>query len=67
MLPLSSLVPMAQFVLGNATTRNRPADHRVSAIEPPDRHLVSPLWTSTARIASEPTASDTTAMSKTVR
>jgi len=67
MLPLSSLVPIAQFVLGNATTRNRPADHRVSAIAPVDRHLVSPLCTSTARIASEPTASSTTAMSNTGR
>ncbi|SFQ98169.1 hypothetical protein SAMN04488564_101579 [Lentzea waywayandensis] len=67
MLPLSSLVPMAQFVLGNATTRNNPVDHRISEIAPPERHFVSPLWTRTARMASEPTASDTTAMSKTVR
>lgn len=67
MLPLISLVPIAQFVFGNATTRNRPMDHRLSAIEPADRHLVSSLWTSAVRIASEPTASDTTAMSKTGR
>lgn len=67
MLPLISLVPIAQFVFGNTTTRNRPADHRTSASEPVDTHLVSPLWTSAVRIASEPTASSTTAMSKTGR
>lgn len=67
MLPLSWLVPIAQFVLGNTTTRNSPTDHRVNAIEPPDRHLVSPLWTSAVRIASEPTASSTTATSNTGR
>ena len=67
MLPLSSLVPIAQFVFGNATTSNRPTDHRVSAIEPADRHRVSPLWTSAARIASEPRASSSTAASKTGR
>lgn len=67
MLPLSSLVPMAQFVFGNATTRNRPADHSASAMEPPDHHLVSPLCASTPRIASDPTASSTTATSKTGR
>lgn len=67
MLPLTSLVPIAQFVLGNTTTRNRPTDQRTSAIAPVDRHLVTPLWTSTPRIASEPTASSTTATSNTGR
>lgn len=67
MLPLSSLVPIAQFVFGNATTRNSPADHRASAIEPPDHHLVSPLCASTPRIASDPAASNSTATSKTGR
>lgn len=67
MLPLSSLVPIAQFVLGNATTRNNPADHRTSAIEPTDRHFARPWWTSTPRIASDPAASSTTATSKTGR
>lgn len=67
MLPLSSLVPIAQFVLGNATTSSRPTDHSVSAIAPPERHRVRPLCTSAARIASEPRASSSTAMSKTGR
>lgn len=67
MLPLTSLVPIAQFVLGNATTRNRPADQRTSAIAPVDRHFATPLWTSTPRIASEPTARSTTATSNTGR
>lgn len=67
MLPLSSLVPSAQFVFGNATTRNRPADHRASAIDPADRHFASPLWISTPRIASDPTASSSTATSNTGR
>ncbi|MDT7786151.1 MAG: hypothetical protein QOF58_4570 [Pseudonocardiales bacterium] len=67
MPPLSALVPSAQFVLGNATTSSKPADHSISAIEPADRHLVSPLWTSAARMAAEPIASSTTAVSKTGR
>lgn len=67
MLPLSWFVPIAQFVLGNATTSDRPTDHRISAIDPPDRHLASPLWTSEARIAMEPAASSSTATSKTGR
>ena len=67
MLPLTSLVPIAQFVLGNTTTRNRPTDHRLNAIAPVDRHLVRPLCTSTWRIASDPAASSTTATSKTGR
>lgn len=67
MLPLSSLVPIAQFVFGNTTTRNSPTDQSASAIEPPDRHLASPLCTSTPRIASDPAASSTTETSKTGR
>lgn len=67
MLPLTALVPIAQFVLGNTTTRNRPNDHSINAIEPADRHLASPLWTSAVRIASEPTASSSTATSNTGR
>ena len=67
MLPLSWLVPMAQFVLGNATTSSRPIDQRISAIEPAERHLASPLWTSAARIARDPAASSSTAVSKTAR
>ncbi|MCP2198140.1 hypothetical protein LX90_001814 [Lentzea flava] len=67
MLPLSWFVPIAQFVLGNATTSSNPTDQRISAIDPPDRHLASPLWTSAARIAREPTASNSTATSKTGR
>lgn len=67
MLPLSWLVPNAQFVLGNTTTSSRPTDHRIRAIEPADRHLVSPLWTSAVRIATEPAASSSTATSKTGR
>lgn len=67
MLPLSSLVPIAQFVFGNTTTRNRPADHSASAIEPPDHHRVSPLCASTPRIASDPAASSSTETSNTGR
>ena len=67
MLPLSWLVPMAQFVFGNATTSARPTDHRMSAMEPPERHLVSPLWTSAVRIPMEPAASSSTATSNTGR
>lgn len=67
MLPLTWFVPIAQFVFGNATTSSRPTDHRISAIDPPDRHLVSPLWTSAARIAREPKARSSTATSKTGR
>lgn len=67
MLPLTWFVPIAQFVFGNTTTSSRPTDHRIRAIDPPDRHLVSPLWTSAARIAREPNASSSTATSKTGR
>lgn len=67
MLPLTALVPSAQFVLGNATTSSRPADHSMSATEPPDRHFVSPLWTSVNRMATEPRASSSTATSNTGR
>lgn len=67
MLPLSWFVPSAQFVFGNATTSSNPADHAISAIEPPDRQLVSPLWTSAVRMAIEPAASSSTATSNTGR
>lgn len=67
MLPLTSLVPMAQLVFGNATTSSRPTDHRTSAIEPADRHLASPLCTRATRMAREPAASSSTATSKTGR
>ncbi len=67
MLPLTSLVPIAQFVFGNATTSSRPTDHSTSAIEPDERHLATPLWTSAVRIASEPNARSSTAVSKTGR
>lgn len=67
MLPLSWLVPIAQFVLGNTTTSSSPIDHRISAIDPVDRHLANPLCTSATRIAMEPAASSSTATSKTGR
>ncbi len=67
MLPLISLVPIAQFVFGNATTSSNPTDHRINAIDPPERHLASPLWTSATRIAREPAARSSTATSKTGR
>jgi len=67
MLPLTSLVPIAQLVLGNTTTSSSPSDQRLSAIEPPDRHLVSPLWTSAVRMPIDPAASSSTATSKTGR